>query len=236
MHSVRRFWNTKAGALAYTAPPMLSAKSVLGAAGSYLRNNPQELVRVAKNAVGLKFGLPICSLRWLASQANGQRTPNDLEIESVPPGIRLGASLELMKTPIRARATVYFSDIELTQESLKVELRLRDVSLEVLDDSADTPVAALLRSGALDLSKPGNLAAYMPKRPAFLVEAADDRVVIDLMKHKKLSAEKAQRLVKLVTPLVVIKSIQTDAAHLDVSLSAFPLGVGEAVNSIRRIL
>lgn len=215
---------------------MISAKSVLGAAGAYLKDNPEELLRAAKNAVALRFGVPISALRWLASQSNGARGPRDVEIEAVPPGIRLGASLELMKTPLRARATLYFSQIALTQDSLRVELRLRDVSLTVLDDSSDTPVAALLRSGALDLSKPGNLAAFMPKRPEFLVEAADDRVVLDLMKHKKLSQEKAKRIVQLITPLVVVKAIETDEAHLDVALAAFPQGVSEAWNGIRRML
>ena len=215
---------------------MVSAKSILGAAANYLRENPEELLRVAKNAIGLRFGVPISALRWLASQANGKKAPRDVIIEAVPPGIRLGASLELMQTPVRAQATLYFTGLELSPESLRVELRLRDVSLKVLDDSVDTPVAALLKSGALDLSKPGNLAAYMPKRPSFLVEAADDRVVLDLMKHKKLSQEKAKRIVQLITPLIVVKSIETDDAHLDLALAAFPQGVGEAVSSIRRLL
>lgn len=201
-----------------------------------MKDNPDELLRVARNAVALRFGLPISALRWLVSQTNGKKGPRDVEIEAVPPGIRLGASLELMKTPLRAQGTLYFTQIELTQDSLRVELRLRDVSLTVLDDNAETPVAALLRSGALDLSKPGNLAAYMPQRPAFLVEAADDRVVLDLMKHKKLSHEKARRIVQLVTPLVVVKAIETDDAHLDVALAAFPKGVSAAWNGLRRLL
>ncbi len=215
---------------------MVSAKNILGAAANYLRDNPDELLRVAKNAIGLRFGVPISALRWLASQSNGKKAPRDIVIEAVPPGIRLGASLELMQTPVRAQGTLYFTGLELSPESLRIELRLRDVSLNVLDDKVDTPVAALLRSGALDLSKPGNLAAYMPKRPPFLVEAADDRVVLDLMKHKKLSQEKAKRIVQLITPLIVVKSIETDDAHLDIALAAFPQGVGEAVSSIRRLL
>lgn len=215
---------------------MINAKTVLGAVGGYLKDNPEELLRVAKNAIGLRFGLPIAALTWLVRQTNGKQAPRDVEIEAVPPGIRVAASLELMKTPLRASATLYFSRVQLDQEQLRVELRLRDVSLKVLDDSVQTPVAALLRSGALDLSKPGNLAAYMPKRPPFLIEAADDRVVLDLMKHKKLSQEKAKRIVQLITPLLVVKSIETDDAHLDVAFSAFPQGVSEALNGIRRLL
>lgn len=219
-----------------TPPRKITAKGVIGAIGGYLKENPEELLRVAKNAIGLRFGVPISALRWLARQASGAKGPRDVEIEAVPPGVRVAASLELMHTPLRASATVYVSQVVLNPSELRVELRLRDVSLKVLDERAQTPVAALLRSGALDLSKPGNLAAYMPKRPAFLVEAADDRVVLDLMKHKKLTAEKAKRIVQLITPLVVVKAIETDDAHLDVALAAFPRGVGAAWNGLRRLL
>jgi hypothetical protein len=209
---------------------------MLGAASGYLKENPEELLRAAKNAVGLRFGLPISALRWLVAQLNGARAPKNVELEAVPPGIRIGANVELMQTPIRVAATLYFSQIALTQESLKIELRLSDVSLKVLDESADSPIAALIRSGALDLSRPGNLVAYMPKRPPFLVEAIDDRVVLDLMKHQKLSRARARRIVQLLTPLIVVKSIETDEAHLDIALAAFPQGVSQAVSKIRRFL
>src|SRR5690606_2889013 len=105
------------------------AKTVLGAAGAYLKDNPEELLRAAKNAVALRFGVPIPALRWLAGRANGKKAPRDVEIEAVPPGIRLAASLELMQTPLRAAATLYVTQLELNQESLRIELRLRDVSL-----------------------------------------------------------------------------------------------------------
>ena len=35
-----------------------------------------------------------------------------------------------------------------------------------------------MKSGALDLSKPGNMVAFMPKRPAALVDAKDDRITL----------------------------------------------------------
>jgi hypothetical protein len=172
----------------------------------------------------------------LAGQFNGKKAPRDVRIEAVPPGIRLGASLELMKTSVRAEATVFVTEVSFSAEHLRVELRLSDVSLKCLDEDADTPVAALLKSGALDLSRPGDLAAYMPKRPEFLVEAKGDRVVLDLLRHKKLSQQRAKRLVALLTPLLVIDSIKTQDDHLDVALRAFPRGVSEALSAVRRVL
>jgi hypothetical protein len=172
--------------------------------------------------------LPLDALRWLVGQARGKRVPKNVEIEAVPPGVRLGATVELMNTPLRASAIIYVEG---------VGLRLAEVTLKVLDDTAESPVAALIRSGALDLSKPGNLAAFMPKRPAVLVEAVDDRLVLDLKRHPKLAAnERLERALRLLVPVVTVSSIATDGDHLDVALRAFPDGVAEAVGALRGAL
>jgi hypothetical protein len=202
---------------------------------SYVRRHPEELLRAARNAVGLRFGVPISALRWAAGRLNGRKAPRDLEIQAVPPGVRVGATIDLMGTTVRAKATVFVDDLKLGADNLRVELRLADVSLKVLDDSQDTPVAALLKSGALDLSKPGNLAAYMPKRPALLVEARDDRIVLDLMKHPKIAQdERLRRAIAVVVPFVTVRAIETDPEHLDIALRALPEGLGEVVMGLRR--
>ena len=149
----------------------------------------------------------------------------------------MAATLDLMSTPIRASATIYVDRVNLGPEQLRFGLRLADVKLTLLDDRSETPVAALIKSGALDLSKPGNLAAFMPKRPAVLVEAEDDRIVLDLKKHPKLAANgKIERVMRLLSPLVTVKSIETDDAHVDVALQAFPEGAAQAFAAIRTAL
>jgi hypothetical protein len=215
---------------------MFKPRAMVGAAGGYLKDHPGELLRAAKNAVALRFGLPVDALRWFAGQLNGAKAPRDVEIEAVPPGIRLAASVELMKTPVRAEATIEVVEVLFRAEELRVERRLSGVSLTCLDEASDTPVAALLKSGALDLSRPGDLAAYMPKRPPFLVRAEGDRVVLDLLKHKKLSQERVRKLVALLTPLIVVQGIQTDSEHIDIAFRAFPDGVGEVLSAVRRYL
>jgi len=210
---------------------------VLEAGSKYLRDHPEELLRALRNLLALRLGVPLDALRFFAGRAAGKRAPKDVELEAVPPGLRFGATVDLMGTAVRARATIFVERVSMTPEELRFELRLSDVSLKVLDDSAETPIAALLRSGALDLSKPGNLAAYMPKRPAFLVEAKDDRVVIDLMRHPKIArSPRAVRAVSLLLPLLTVAGIESDSEHLDVALRAFPEGLREAALSVRRAL
>jgi len=199
----------------------------------YLRQNPDELVKAGVNAARLRFGVPVVALAWLAAQVKGKKAPKDIEVGTVPPGLRLGATVDAMGTLLRANASIRIDEVDITPDSLRVGVRLTDVKLKVLDDS-ETPVATLVRSGALDLSKPGNLAKFIPKRPPAIVEADGDRIVVDLMKVPQL-AENARfkRALKAISPVLGIRAIETDGDHLWVALRATPAGLLEAFEAIR---
>lgn len=222
--------------MAYSAA-MQELMAVLEAGSKYLREHPEELLRALRNLLALRFGVPLDALRFFAGRAGGKRAPKDLVLEAVPPGLRVGATVDLMGTPVRADATIFIERVSINPDELRFEVRLANVSLKVAADAPESPIAALLRSGALDLSKPGNLAAYMPKRPAFLVDAKDDLVVLDLLRHPKIAKNpRAIRTVALLAPLLTVAGIESDSEHLDVTLRAFPDGLREAVGGIRRIL
>jgi hypothetical protein len=215
----------------------MEAIPVVEAAFSYLRQHPEELLRVLRNAIALRFGVPIAALRWLAGKTKGKKAPRDIEITAVPPGVRVAASFELMGTPLRAAAEVFVERVKLGEDELRFDVRLSQVSLKVLDDRVESPLAALLRSGALDLSKPGNLVAYMPKRPPMLVEAKDDRISLDLFRHPKIGRDpRLKRLVRVLVPFITVSAIETENDHLEVALRAFPDGVGQAIDGVRRAL
>lgn len=216
---------------------MEAVRPLIEAVFKYLKEHPEELARVLRNALALRFGLPIPALRWLAGRANGGRNPRDLQIAAVPPGVRVGASFDLMSTPLRASADIFIERVEVEAERLLFEIRLANVKLVVLDETVESPLAALLRSGALDLSKPGNLVAYMPKRPALLVHAKDDRIVIDLLRHEKIARDGTiKRWIARIVPLVTVHTIQTDNGHLDLSLRVFPSGLRQSIENARRAL
>jgi len=212
-------------------------RPVIEAAFGYLKAHPEELGRVLKNAVGFRFGLPIAALRWIAGRAPSGKAPRDLEIAARPPGVHVGASFELMGTPLRATADIFVERIRFGPTELRFEIRLAKVTLTVLDDKVESPLASLLRSGALDLSKPGNLVAYMPKRPALLVDARDDRITIDLLRHPKFANDaRLKRVLGAIAPLVTVATIETDRDHLDIALRPFPEGVSQAFDGVRRAL
>jgi hypothetical protein len=101
-------------------------------------------------------------------------------------------------------------------------------------DGFQTPVAALVQSGALDLSKPGNLVAFIPKRPPLIVDAKDDRIVIDALKIPKVADNpKIRKALAVATPLLQVRAIRSKDDHLDVHLRASLSGLGTAVAAAR---
>ena len=214
---------------------MLNKQDLFGSLREYLLRHPEEAVRALKNALGLRLGLPLDAFRWLAGQAKGRKAPKDVQIEAVPPGVRVGATVDAMGAVVRASAAIFIEDIQLSAQELRFEIRLADVNLKLLEPS-ESPVATLIQSGALDLSKPGNLVKYMPKRPAFLVAAEDDRITLDLLKHPALQSTKAEKIVALITPLLSIREIRSDWEHLDVVFEPFQNGVAGALQAVRNRL
>src|SRR5580704_4051801 len=213
---------------------MLDARSLLSAAVDYLRRNPDELVRAAVNAVGLRFGVPIAGLRWLSSQAKlPRKAPQDIEIGSSPPALRISLSIDAMGTPVRASAAIRIDSIDLSPEAMRIGLRLSDMKLALLGEST-SPVATLIKSGALDLSKPGNLVKFLPKLPPAIAEADDDRIVLDLMKIPAIAkSEIVRRVLAIVTPVMNIRAVETDRDHLYVALKASPRGLPRAIAALR---
>jgi len=212
---------------------MLGPRALLSAAVGYVRKNPDEVVRAAVNAATLRFGVPIAALRFLAAQATGRKAPKDIEIGASPPALRLAATVDAMGTAVRASAAIRIDEISITADSIRVGIRLADVKLTLVGES-DAPIATLIKSGALDLSKPGNLVRHIPKRPPMIVEAGGDRVVLDLFKIPAIAKnERVRRILSVVTPVLGIRAIETDRDHLYVALRASPGGLQRSLEAIR---
>lgn len=214
---------------------MSMQKQALDAARRYLRKRPQEITRALWNLLGLRVGVPLDAVRWLLEQAEKSGKVQDPVVTEVPPGIRVTATVDAMKTPLRASAVVYIDRMAITPDQIRIEVRLEEIWVEVLGDAMG-PVAALLKSGALDLSKPGNLAKYLPLPPT-VVETRDNRIVLDLMKDPKIAGNpRVRRLLSLITPVVTAHGLETDDDHLELRFRPLPEGVRPAASAIRRHL
>lgn len=213
---------------------MPTAQQTVDAVRSYLRTHPEELGRAVRSALGLRVGVPLAALRWLGQQAERSGKVEDFQIDSVPPGLRLAGSLDAMNTPIRASAVIYVERVVFDDEQLLVALRLEDVSLK-LNGESESPVAALIKSGALDLSNPGTLVNFMPNRSPVLAEANGNRVVLDFMRDPSIGKNPLVRhAVSLLTSFVTLHGVETDPKHIDIAFRALPAGLGGAVRSVRK--
>jgi hypothetical protein len=214
--------------------PKPDPKAILREATSYLKQHPEEILRALRGVLGLRIGVPMDAVRYLVREfGGGKKAPKDVVIDAAPPGIRAALTVEAMGTPIRAAMTLFVEELNVTLDEIRIGLRIEKLSLEVLGE-ANSPVAGLIRSGALDLSKPGNLVAFMPKRPASLVEAKDDRVVLDLMKIPQIAGnQKLKQALAVATPVVGVRAIKTKDDHLDVHLKADLSGVPAAIAAAR---
>jgi hypothetical protein len=214
--------------------PKPNSKLLLRTAGSYLKEHPEEILRALKGALGLRFGVPIDALRYLAREfGGGKKAPKDVVIESAPPGIRLAATVDAMGTTLRASLVLFVEELDVGADEIRVGLRIAELALSVLGD-ASSPLAGLIKSGALDLSKPGNLVAFMPKRPAALVDAKDDRIVLDLMKVPAIGENgRTKRILTILTPVLGVRAIRTKDDHLDVHFKADLSGVPAAFAAVR---
>lgn len=192
-------------------------------------------MRAAKNVAAFKVGIPIAALRFLADELGGGQVPDDLVLEVRSPGLFFQASVELMQTPLLASGTLIVDRVDAGPDSLLVEARVAGLDLKVTDPSVATPVAALLRSGALDVSRPGDLLSYMPKKPAFILETKGDRFTLDLLALPALAQDPARKVVLAVAALLAIDAVQTEDEHLDIALRALPRGAASAINELRRL-
>jgi len=213
---------------------MPTAQETVESLRAYFRSHPEEIGRAVRSALGLRFGVPLAALRWLGAQAERAGKVEDFSIDAVPPGLRVSGNVDMMRTPVRASSIVFVERVVFNEEELTLALRLEEVSLK-LNGESETPVAALIKSGALDLTNPGTLVAYMPGRSPILAEAKGNRIVLDLMRDPKIGNNPlVRRAVALLTSFVTLHGVETDPKHLDVAFRALPTGLGGALRSVRK--
>jgi hypothetical protein len=214
----------------------LPLRAALRSAGRFIAKNPTTMLSMARHALGMRVAVPLDALRWfIANTPPSTKAPQDVTITPRPPAIGIGATVDLMGTTVRAGASIRVERIEVGDEKLRVTLRIADVTMKVLGESF-TPVAGLIKSGALDLSKPGNLAKFMPKKSPVLVEAHDDIIVLDLMQVPKFAAnDRVRALLGTLTPVVQVSGLSTEGDFLILQLRASPFGIPRAINAARQL-
>ncbi len=196
---------------------------------AYLLSHPEFLLRCVINAARLRLGVPLDAVNWLLHKVAAGKLPPDLMLTAEPPGIRVSATLEVMGTRLGLAATLTVEQVLFSLGSIRVELRVRDLSIK---PQGDSPMVQML--SMMDLSKPGDLLSFMPMRPPMILDAQGDLFVLDLMKLPKLARnELAQRIVAALSEVLAIREFATEDDLLVIGLRAMPLGLMSALGHLR---
>ena len=214
---------------------MLSGKDFFESASRYLRGHPEEVARILRSSFGLRFGVPLAAFRWLVEKLVDDVNGLDPEISACPPGLRIGMTIEKMETRIRFQAVIYVARVDVSSTQIRLELRFEEVELKILSEKK-TVVAALVNSGALNISQLGALISELPGMPPVIVEAAENRIVFDLLKSQQLDNRVVRHLVGLWSSLITVDGVETETDHLDVVFRALPKGRSAAMDSVRQHL
>jgi hypothetical protein len=207
-------------------------REALRAGAGYLRRNPKEILSVAKHAAGLRLTLPLDALRWLLEKLPEGKGPRDVVIGAAPPAVTFAATSALMGNSFRVAADVRIDEIHAAPNELLLSLRVANLKLQALG-AQDSPMANLFK--AMDLSRPANLMSFLPQRPPALVEAQNDKFLVDLLKVPKIAANPlVRRALEIVTPVLTIGDVFTEEDRLVVSLKVRPGGLSTAMAALRR--
>ncbi len=196
---------------------------------AYLVSKPDYLLRRAVNATKLRFGLPMDAVTWLLGRLSRGKLPEDLSLVAMPPGVRFAATFNVMGTALFVSAVVSVETVQLSSDNIRVSLHVRELAVKPPPDS---PMTAMLMM--MDLSKPGDMLAFLPFRPSVILSAQGDEFVLDLMQLPKLKHNPlAKRIVAAVSEILTIRELGTEDDMLVIGLRATPSGIVSALGHLR---
>jgi hypothetical protein len=196
---------------------------------SYIKSNPTYLVAAAKNATRLNLSVPIDLLRWMIDRRPPGKGPERIDLQASPPGFGVGLTVDLYGTKLDVGANLRIESIDADSDALRLALRVNGLTLKAPPGS---PAAMMLAS--LDTAHPANLVKMMPAKHAMLVEAEDDRFVLDLLQIPKLSKNRTlRRILAAASGVISIREIRTEGDLVLIGLHVNPLGLPGALARLR---
>ncbi len=203
------------------------------ATADYIVRRPTVLWHLAKNAAGLRVVIPLDALRWLIGKTvKGKKAPKRLGLFAADRAIGVEIEGDLMNNQFAGSLLVHVEEVRLTPDEVRFALRLSDVKMQALGGEM-SPLGMLLKS--MDLTKPATLLNFMPKRPPALVEAAADRLVLDLLRTPSIAENpKARRIINTVAALFDVVGLYTEDDNLVLALRTRPAGLPSALQAIRQ--
>lgn len=198
----------------------------------YLASRPDEIVRFVRGGLGMRLGVPLAAFRWILAELT-EEAGLDAKLDVDPPGLQFAATLDRMRTRMRIRAGLFIQNIEISDRRIALTLRIEGLKIDILSEEK-TQLSALIKSGALDLSRPGDLVKELPDIPEVVVRAEGTKIELDLMRSQRFQDSRLREVVNVLSALVTVNDIRTERTeHIDVSFRTLPRGPLEATRVLR---
>ena len=203
------------------------------ATADYIARRPTVLWNLVKNAASLRVVVPLDALRWLiAKTVRGKRAPKHLGLFASDGALGVEIEGEVMSNQFVGSLLVYIEEVRLTPDEVRFALRLADVKMQATG-GAMSPLGMLL--GSMDLTKPATLLNFIPSRPPALVEAAADRLVLDLLRTPSIADNpRARRIINTLAALFEVNGLYTEDDSLVLALRTKPAGLPSAITALRQ--
>jgi hypothetical protein len=197
-----------------------SARNALG----FFVSHPLFLVSAARNAVHRELTLPIALLQWAIDRRPRGKGPERIELFSADPALGLRLTVDLYGTKVDVSCALTIESIAPRRDALEVALRVHNLKVEAPQGS---PAAMMVQS--LDLSRPAALMAMMPQKHAALVDARDERFVLDLLKIRALGNNPVLRRVLIALSFLTVEGARAEGDALALRIDVSPLQAPSAL-------
>lgn len=141
-----------------------------------LQKSPRLLLLMFTQALKHRWLLPLDAIRFFLEKGLHDVTMiEDWSLQAKPPGLLLRAKLSIMENHVQVSVVVSIVEIKWTEQCFRIRVQADEVHVHAPSDS---PIHSML--ALVDLTKPGDLIAWLPSAVPGLVEGTGNQVVFDL--------------------------------------------------------
>ena len=207
-------------------------RDAVTSASRYVVQNPGMIARMLAHAIAFRLPVPLDAIQWVAATLDSGSSAQPMTVESAPPGLKFQGTIAIMGNAMMASAVVNIAEVQLAPDVFKVRVVVAELHLEA--EEANSPLAQLLKSGALDLTKPAGLLKFMGNKPDVIADAHVDTFDLDLLKIPAIAHNDAiRRALNAFTPVVTVSEIFSQDDLLLVAFQAIPGGIPNTVAAVR---
>lgn len=141
-----------------------------------LQKSPRLLLLIFTQALKHRWIVPLDTIRFFLERGlKDIPMVQDWSLQAKPPGLLIHAKLSIMDNSVQVSMVLSIVQVDWTEEHFRIRVQADNVQVHAPSDS---PIHSML--ALVDLTKPGDLIAWLPSAIPGLVEGAGNQLVFDL--------------------------------------------------------